>query len=254
MKASIYFNYASRSLFRGGQRTILAIFCVAVGVMALVALQLVGQLINSAFTSNVRAANGGDIAVSSQTAPFRESDLVFFDQLKSEQTITAYTPIITANGSLGATSILQSFSLKVVDPDTFPVVAQPSFKTPTAGTLTTLLTNNQVIVDQALLDQYQKKVGDTFAIRVGTGDGGSLTVPITIAGIVNDAGVFAQANDFMLLSLKDYRAAAHSPLLYTAVDVATSDQKHTEQAAKAITQRFQVASVVTADQALKNSQ
>jgi putative ABC transport system permease protein len=42
MKASIYFNYTSRSLLRGGQRTILAIFCVAVGVMAIVSLQLVG--------------------------------------------------------------------------------------------------------------------------------------------------------------------------------------------------------------------
>jgi hypothetical protein len=41
MKTSMYFNYTSRSLIRGGQRTILAIFCVAVGVMAIVALQLV---------------------------------------------------------------------------------------------------------------------------------------------------------------------------------------------------------------------
>ena len=68
MKASMYFNYTSRSLMRGGQRTVLAIFCVAVGVMAIVALQLVGQMINNAFTSNVRDANGGDIAVTSQTA------------------------------------------------------------------------------------------------------------------------------------------------------------------------------------------
>ena len=66
MKASMYFNYTSRSLFRGGQRTILAVFCVAVGVMAIVSLQLVGQMINNAFTGNVRDANGGDIAVTSQ--------------------------------------------------------------------------------------------------------------------------------------------------------------------------------------------
>ena len=42
MKTSMYFNYTTRSLLRGGQRTILAVFCVAVGVMAIVALQLVG--------------------------------------------------------------------------------------------------------------------------------------------------------------------------------------------------------------------
>ncbi len=44
MKTSMYFNYTTRSLLRGGQRTILAVFCVAVGVMAIVALQLVGLL------------------------------------------------------------------------------------------------------------------------------------------------------------------------------------------------------------------
>lgn len=66
MKTSMYFNYTTRSLWRGGQRTLLAIFCVAVGVMAIVALQLVGLMINTAFNSNIRDANGGDIAVRSQ--------------------------------------------------------------------------------------------------------------------------------------------------------------------------------------------
>lgn len=82
MKASMYFNYTSRSLVRGGQRTVLALFCVAVGVMAIVALQLVGLMINNAFTSNVRDANGGDIAVTSNNQPFNGDDLKFFDTLK----------------------------------------------------------------------------------------------------------------------------------------------------------------------------
>ncbi|MDQ6644255.1 MAG: hypothetical protein M3Y76_07380, partial [Chloroflexota bacterium] len=110
MKASIYFNYTSRSLLRGGQRTILAIFCVAVGVMAIVSLQLVGQMINSAFTSNIRDANGGDIAVTSQT-PFKASDLSFFANLKSAGTIAGYTPTISGDASTGlAASVTQSFT------------------------------------------------------------------------------------------------------------------------------------------------
>src|SRR5438046_2019608 len=130
MKASMYFNYTSRSFLRGGQRTTLAIFCVAVGVMAIVSLQLVGQMINSAFTSNVRDANGGDIAVSSQSIPFKQSDLAFFDKLKSDGTITSYTPLINGNASIGIASVTQSFSLEVIDPSSFPVVAPPTFKTP----------------------------------------------------------------------------------------------------------------------------
>src|SRR5579885_2870791 len=116
MKASMYFNYTSRSLLRGGQRTILAIFCVAVGVMAIVALQLVGEMINGALPGNVRDANGGDLAVTSQSAPFNSSDLSFFDQLKSNGTITNYTAFYATNGSNGfASSITQSFQLLVVD-------------------------------------------------------------------------------------------------------------------------------------------
>ncbi len=62
-------NYSTRSLMRKGQRTLLAIFCVAVGVMAIVSLQLVGDMINLGLTSNVAAGNGGDISVRSDVTP-----------------------------------------------------------------------------------------------------------------------------------------------------------------------------------------
>ncbi len=256
MKASIYFNYTSRSLLRGGQRTILAVFCVAVGVMAIVSLQLVGQMINSSFTSNIRDANGGDIAVSSQT-PFKQSDLTFFDNLKSNSTITAYTPTISSNASTGlAASLTQSFTLEAVDPATFPVVTPPSFKTPANGTISNLLTNNQVVVDQNLADQYNKKVGDSFTVHASTSTGsGSVTLAVKIVGIVNDTGVFAQSNDFMLISHADYQAADPKlPLLYDTIYVTTADKAHTDKAAKAISDQFPIANTVTADQALKNNQ
>ncbi|HEY6408124.1 MAG TPA: FtsX-like permease family protein [Ktedonobacteraceae bacterium] len=256
MKASIYFNYTTRSLFRGGQRTILAIFCVAVGVMAIVSLQLVGQMINSAFTSNIRDANGGDIAVSSQT-PFKQSDLTFFDNLKGNNTITAYTPSISGNASTGlAASITQSFTLQAVDPNTFPVVTPPSFKTPTNGTISSLLTNNQVVVDQNLIDQYHKKLGDTLTVHASTSAGsGAITLHVKIVGIVNNTGVFAQSNDFMLISHADYQAAdPQMPVLYDTIYVSTIDKAHTDAAAKAISNQFPIANTVTAEQALKNNQ
>src|SRR5215472_7273645 len=99
MKTSMYFNYTTRSLVRGGQRTVLAVFCVAVGVMAIVALQLVGLMINNAFTSNVRDANGGDVAVTSNTKPFTPNDLDFFNQLKANGTITNFTAVSSSSGS-----------------------------------------------------------------------------------------------------------------------------------------------------------
>src|SRR2546421_10960762 len=255
MKASIYFNYTSRSLFRGGQRTILALFCVAVGVMAIVSLQLVGQMINRAFTSNIRDANGGDISVTSQN-PFKQSDLAFFEKLKSNGTITAYTPTVSSSASTSLANSAQSFTLEVVNPGSFPVVTPPSFKTPADGTLSTLLTNNQVVVDQKLIDQYNKKVGDTITVHASTSTGtGAVMLHVKIVGIVKNVGVFAQSNDFMLISHADYQAADPKlPLLYDSVYVSTADKAHTDQAAKAIADRFPIANTVTADQALKNNQ
>src|SRR6202051_503079 len=102
MKASMYFNYTSRSLLRGGQRTVLAVFCVAVGVMAIVALQLVGYMLQNSFTANVRDTNGGDVAVTAQSVPLSESNLSFFAQLKSNGTITNYTAVTGTNGYISA--------------------------------------------------------------------------------------------------------------------------------------------------------
>ena len=84
MKARLYWSYPTRALTRGGQRTLLAVFCIAVGVLAIVALQLVGNMVNNGLTDNIRATNGGDISVSSVFEPFTDQDIhPFFDQLES---------------------------------------------------------------------------------------------------------------------------------------------------------------------------
>ncbi len=255
MKTSMYFNYTSRSLLRGGQRTILAIFCVAVGVMAIVALQLVGEMINGALTGNVRDANGGDIAVTSESAPFKQSDLSFFDRLRSNGTISNYTAIYSTNGSNGfAASITQSFQLLVVNPNSYPVVDAPTFNAPSSGSIPTLLQGNAVIIDQVLADQYNKKVGDAMTLHVN-GNQGGLTLPVKIAGIVQDNGSLAQNNDVMIIAASAYQAAnPNTPLLYSAIDVTTVDQAHTDQTVKAIQQQFPVASTQTATDALKSNQ
>src|SRR5258708_14291184 len=62
-------RYATRSLAREGSRSLLAILCVAVGVMAVVALQLVANMVNVGLTGNIRGLNGGDIAVTGARIP-----------------------------------------------------------------------------------------------------------------------------------------------------------------------------------------
>src|SRR6266566_2402157 len=181
MKASMYFNYTSRSLLRGGQRTMLAVFCVAVGVMAIVALQLVGNMLQSSLTSNTRDTNGGDIAVTAQGTAFQASDLTFFAQLKNDGTITNYTAVTNASGTLNAAgSSLSTFSVEAVDPNNFPVVTPPTFVTPSNGSVSSLLMNNQVVVTQSFLDSYGKKVGDSFNVYIKTRVGSGETLHATI--------------------------------------------------------------------------
>ena len=261
----MYFKYSTRSLLRGGQRTVLAIFCVAVGVMAIVALQLVGLMINNAFISNVRDANGGDIAVTSQNATFKQSDLAFFDQLKGNGTINNYTALVNLTGSTGLSSFLrETFSLKVVDAHTFPVVTPLIFITPTNGTVATLLKNDQVIVTQSFINQYNKKVGDTLVVHAGgeIGQGGRKLL-VKIAGIVADTGVFAFSSSTMLISIDDYKnAAANVPVLYDTIDVATpsinreatENRGATDRAVKAIRAQFPLANVQTTADALRLEQ
>ena len=100
MKPGLYWSYATRSLIRGGQRTVLAIFCVAVGVMAIIALQLVGLSVDQALIGNIVEANGGDIRLNAELAPLRQPDLAFFDKLKQQGRINSYATAYDPGGSI----------------------------------------------------------------------------------------------------------------------------------------------------------
>lgn len=258
MKISMYFNYTSRSLVRGGQRTVLAFFCVGVGVMAIVALQLVGLMINNAMTTNVRNANGGDINVSAGTGSraFTQSDFSYFDQLKSAGTITNYTALTKLNGSFSnAVSLTNSFAVLVVDPGTFPVVTPPVFNTPSDGSISALLTGNGAIIDQKIADTYHKKVGDTLVVHVSTGQRSAQLVTVRVAGIVTDSGVLAQDSSVILISQAYYQQALpQTPLAFTTIDITTAGQAQTDAAAQQIGNQYPLATVQTAAQALKSTQ
>jgi putative ABC transport system permease protein len=256
MKTSMYFNYTSRALLRGGQRTLLAIFCVAVGVMAVVSLQLVGLMLQHSLTANVRETNGGDVAVTTPGVPLKPGDLTFFDQLKRAGTITNYTAVISATGGLNSTATsIQSFSVEAVDPGNYPLVTPPAFVGPGNGTFANLLTNDQVIVTQNFLDRYQKQLGDTFNLYIKTNTGLGQTLSVKITGVVANSGMFAQSGNLLLLSTQDYLATAPTALTrYSLIDITTADQAHTGAAVKAITAQFPLASTQTTLDVLKNQQ
>ena len=257
MKSSMYFNYTTRSLRRGGQRTVLALFCVAVGVMAIVALQLVGLMISNALTSNIRDANGGDVAVTSFTKPFTTTDLNYFDQLKSNGTITNYTALSSSRGVLtNATRITSKFSILAVDPATYPLVTPPTFVNSPGRSIASLLTGNQAIIDTVLADQLNKKVGDTLTVHGSSNaNGNTLVLQVNIAAIVTDSGSLTQYSGVMLVSRSYFATVAPASAdLYNMVNVTTTDQQHTDNAVKSISAHFYAATTQTVADALKSQQ
>ncbi len=187
MKLGLYWSYATRSLIRGGQRTILAIFCVAVGVMAIVALQLVGLSVNQSLLGNIIEANGGDIRLNADLAPLRQRDLAFFDKLKQQGRITDYATAYDPGGSITLpTGEEEAFSFIAVSSN-FPLVGQANFIAPSHDLqIQNVVTGNNVAMSSTVFVALNAHIGSTY--RVKTLDG--RFVPITVASEFQEDGVF----------------------------------------------------------------
>src|SRR5579871_625426 len=240
MKATFYWSYPARSLARGGQRTLLAIFCIAVGVLAVVALQLVGNMVNLGLTSDVRALNGGDLAVFSYNTPLPPSALATFDQLQSQGVLTDYTAAAQVNSeaadSQGATHAL---AIWAVDPAKFPLAGAPQFVTPTSGTLASLLAGTDVVVTQSLLTDLNVQMGDTVLVHA---PGRAFTV--TIKGVIKNTALFAGST--ILIDFHSFAALPSTdptPLGYRVVYADVPG--HTDANAAAAKQRIHQALLLT---------
>src|SRR6266702_2027289 len=187
MKPGLYWSYATRSLIRGGQRTVLAIFCVAVGVMAIVALQLVGLSVNQALLGNIVEANGGDIRLNADLAPLRQPDMAYFDKLKQQGRITDYATAYDPGGSITLpTGEEETFAFIAVSHN-FPLVGQANFVAPSHDLeIQNVVTGNDVAMSSTVFDALKAHIGSSY--RVKTLDG--RFVSVTVAAEFQQDGVF----------------------------------------------------------------
>ncbi|HEV2459232.1 MAG TPA: FtsX-like permease family protein, partial [Ktedonobacterales bacterium] len=246
---------ATRSLRRGGQRTLLAVFCVAVGVLAIVSLQLVGNMVDGALTSNVRDDNGGDISVRSDFQPLQQQQLAPFDQLKAQGTISDYTAIFGEQASTrDAGGNLHLYTLNVVDPAHFPIAGTPTFRDPSGGSFASLLSGTNIVVTDQFLKDLGVHKGDTITVN-GNSDG--RTASMTIAGVIASAGFYN--GDVAMMAVSTYQAmpsSANLPLTYNAVYVNVPGDTDANAAAaqKVIENLFPLATVTTVKDALQQNQ
>src|SRR5581483_3155623 len=176
----LYLSYAFRSLRRGGQRSLLAIFCVAVGVMAVVALRLAGDMVSLSLTSNVREVNGGDVSMQSTALPLSRSDLQPLDQLKQQGLVTDWIGLGTSQAATvrklpGGHSV--TVPLYVVDdPSHFPLVGAGELDQPSGATYAQRLKDGTVVVSRFVADEGELAPGDRAHVTVAGGQGTDVTV------------------------------------------------------------------------------
>ena len=253
MKLSLYWSYATRSLARGGQRTVLAIFCVAVGVMAIVALQLVGLSVNQALVGNIIEANGGDIRLNTDIAPLRQGDLAFFDKLKQQGRITDYATSFDPGGSISLPNGQEeSFSFIAVSPN-FPLVGQANFIAPSSDlTIQGVVTGNNVAMSSTVFTDLGAHIGSHF--RVKTLDG--RFVPITVAAEIQEDGVFRGPQIIIAQSTLLNTPGPNGtlePAQYGAVYM-TVPAANINAVKAQLSQQFQSARVITANDLLQQRQ
>ncbi|MHB8311949.1 MAG: ABC transporter permease, partial [Candidatus Dormibacteria bacterium] len=168
MKAGLYLRYTTRSLRRGGRRTVLAAFCVGVGVMAIVGLQLAAAMVTASLTSNVRQANGGDVSVVSVAVPLPSSELGTFATLKAEGRITNFTAVredqstLIGSGGQGVSAVIDA-----VDPRSFPLVGSLPLRPGALGDFHQLMERpNTMVLSGGVASLLRARVGSRVRVNV----------------------------------------------------------------------------------------
>jgi predicted lysophospholipase L1 biosynthesis ABC-type transport system permease subunit len=179
--------YPMRALARERRQTLLAMLCVAIGVMAIVALQLVGVMVNTSLTGNIRALNGGDIDLISPR--MTTTQLATFDQLQSQGLITAYTAVATDQGAAqGRHPLARIERIRAVDPAHFPLAGAPVFEEPGNETLADALSGPSVVLTHDLAQRLGVHAGDTMTLTLADGP----PAQVRVGGIIQNAALFQQ--------------------------------------------------------------
>jgi putative ABC transport system permease protein len=169
---SFYLGHSVRALRREKQRTAFALFCVAVGVAAIVGLQTLGFVIADAMTGNAQTGNRGDVAlVQAGDEFFTAEQMTAFEQLVADGLATDVTyryrtqelrvAVVRGQGA-GQGLVLDSF---LVDPVVYPFYGQVRALKPPGAPLADLLTDpNDVVIGKSLADRHDVAVGDRLQI------------------------------------------------------------------------------------------
>ena len=178
-------TYPLRALRRDGQRSLLAIVCIAFGVLSLVSMQLLASMLGDAFLVQPRLAEGGD-AILTPTRPMHlaalQSELAGLEDqgLISSWTLTVPTSnILIRTENSGRVHFLTR--AQAVDAASFPLLGElPLFAPEGDEAKAVLSVPGHCLITRDLADQLSLSVGDI--VLLSGGDGGQ-PVRLEVGGI-----------------------------------------------------------------------
>lgn len=250
MRPRFHLRYSTRSLTRDALRTLLAVFCIAVGVMAVVSLQLAGLTVRHSLTSDLREANGGDVSMQSFHAPLTQDDLAYLDQLKGQGLVRDWTPILTASVTARHPgSRPRPVNVQVVDPSRYPLVGRLHFTTPRSGELRSLIGQpNRAVIDTTAQADLGVSVGDQIELVSQLA-----TLKVTVTGILAGGGGLTPVAQ-VTVSQETYKVATATAALYDGVNVTTAGHRQTVAAKTALQRHYPVATVRSTDDLLRSQE
>jgi predicted lysophospholipase L1 biosynthesis ABC-type transport system permease subunit len=249
---NVYWKYPVRALARERLQTLLAILCVSIGVMAIVALQLVGNMVSVSLTGNIRALNGGDIDLISPR--ITASQLATFAQLEAQGQITSYTVVAADQGSaVGRHPLARIDRIRAVDPAYFPLAGAPIFEEPGNSTLAQALAGMSVVLTHDLAQQLGVHAGNTITLILADGH----PTRVKVGGVIQNASLFQEPQVLLSLTTLPSLLNASAPALtYDEVymDVPGHSAVASNSLARQLNGQFSQGVVVTTSALLRSNQ
>lgn len=167
---AFYIRTSLNHLRRGGQRSTVAVLCVAFGVMSLVAMTLLSNALERMLVETPQDLIGADISMdrlaeeSILPEHIRELDELQQQGLLSGYTLVAYTSTLAFQ--LPGSGELHFPGAGIgIDPGAYPPIGSLTVESPSSAGLSTLLEQaGDVIISRDLALEHKLTVGDTLVL------------------------------------------------------------------------------------------
>jgi len=190
MKALYLLRLALQNLYRGGQRSLIALLSITFGIMALVSLTTIAESIDSAVRLSPIEAIGGDMSlVRKAEAAVDTEHTAQLDAFQQSGKLSRYT-LIALNDDALVMHIPKSGAVHFagagmgVEPEKYPLAGRLAIGKPAGTGLPDLLRRaGEVVITRDLAAEYDLQVGDVVILsdlRTGA------RVEGTVTGIAND--------------------------------------------------------------------